>query len=320
MPPLPAVVLAHGDAEDADGAGAFLRAATADEPGRYAGYDAAYLAGVLHFRPYYHSFEQDLRVEALLVNDRAVLLGLEDVQGYNPVHYARYVAYIDQMNLQPQAYHETNLLASGIGSPLVDLLNLRYIIVPRDLPPGRPDLLRLSQRYPTVYVDADVRVLENPNALPRAWIVHEAQPVGDGEALSLLATGAIDPRRTVLIEADPPTLQLPAPGADPGVVVIERIEPERITLTTQSSADGMLVLSELHDPAWRAYIDGEAVEVVVANHMFRAIALPAGEHTVEFRYESTPLRLGIAITLATLAFLIGIAGYGVMRHVRRRRK
>jgi hypothetical protein len=317
VPPLAGVTQAYADPVDAGDAGEFLRTITADEPGRFAGYDALYLSGLLHFRPYYHSFEQNLRTEALLVNDRAVLVGIEDIQGYNPVHYARYVEYIDAMNRRTQAYHETNLFPSGISSPLFDLLNVRYVIVPRAIPPGRPDLLRLSQLFPTVYIDDDVRVLENPNAFPRAWVVHEAEQVAEGEALERLTSGEIDPRQTVLIESSPPPLAQPASDS---IVTFELREPERIRLTTNTSADGMLVLSELHDPAWRAYVDGERVEVAVANHIFRAIALPAGEHTVEFRYESTSLRLGIAITTATSALLIVMAVWVVVRRYREREK
>jgi hypothetical protein len=62
------------------------------------------------------------------------------------------------------------------------------------------------------------------------------------------------------------------------------------------------------------------VEVAVANHIFRAVALPAGEHTVEFRYESTPLRLGIAITAATSALLIVMTVWVVVRRYREREK
>ena len=106
--------------------------------------------------------------EALLVNNRAIVLGLQDAQGYNPVHPMRYVEFIDVVNGRGQAYHETNLLSSGIGSPLLDLLNVRYIIVPADVPPGRSDLVRLYGRHPIVFGNAEVRILENRTALPRA--------------------------------------------------------------------------------------------------------------------------------------------------------
>ena len=311
-PPLGAVPLAYADRTDTGQAGAFLREVTAGDPARYLGYDAAYLNRHQRNSPYYHAFEDDLQTEALLVNNRAVLLGLEDAQGYNPVHSMRYVEYIDAMNGQSQAYHETNLLRSGIGSPLLDLLNVRYIVVPASVPPGRPDLLRLSQLYPTVYLDDKVRVIENRSALPRAWIVHQAQQVEQGGALPLLVSGAIDPRQTALLESAPPPLAAPT-GAPAETVSITRSEPDRVTITAGTSADGLLILSQMYDPGWHAYVDGERVTVQVANHLFQAVPLPAGTHTVEVRYEPRSLLLGLGITALTGAGLIAVAAFAIGR-------
>ncbi len=70
-----------------------------------------------------------------------------------------------------------------------------------------------------------------------------------------------------------------------------------------TEAEGMLVLGDVYYPAWKAYVDGERVELYRADHLFRAVPIPAGEHTVELRYESWPLRIGMAISLLTsLAF------------------
>jgi uncharacterized membrane protein YfhO len=75
----------------------------------------------------------------------------------------------------------------------------------------------------------------------------------------------------------------------------------------------MLVLSEVYFPAWKAYVDGNSTEVYPANHALRAVRVPAGEHTVEFRYESWSLQLGIAITLATLAVAFGLVTAALLR-------
>ena len=63
-------------------------------------------------------------------------------------------------------------------------------------------------------------------------------------------------------------------------------------------AAGLLVLSEVYDPAWQAEVDGKPVKVQVANHVLRAVAIPAGEHAVELRYQSPALQVGLAISLA----------------------
>lgn len=153
-------------------------------------------------------------------------------------------------------------------------------------------------RYPTVYQDAQVRVLENPAALPRAWLVHAARQVPAPTSLHLLAAGQVDPRSTALLEAAPPPLGRPAdPAADRATIT--GYAADRIRLTTRSAAPALLVLSEVYYPAWKAYVDGHPVSLYQADYLLRAVPLPAGVHTVELRYEDPALRLGLAISLGT---------------------
>jgi uncharacterized membrane protein YfhO len=76
------------------------------------------------------------------------------------------------------------------------------------------------------------------------------------------------------------------------------------------------VLSEAYYPAWKAYVDGRPVPLYVADHVLRAVPVPAGEHTVELRYESWSLRVGMAVSLISYLALIALALAGA----RRRRK
>ena len=69
-------------------------------------------------------------IRALEVENRPTALGLQSTQGYNAVHLATYDAYIKALNGQTQNYHGANILPPGFGSPLLDLLNIRYVTVP----------------------------------------------------------------------------------------------------------------------------------------------------------------------------------------------
>ena len=96
----------------------------------------------------------------------------------------------------------------------------------------------------------------------------------DAQALGWLADPAFDPRATVILPADP-GLDLPAgpPAALPAgpAVAVQSYAPEHIALAVDTPADGMLVLSELHYPGWRATIDGEPAEIWRANAGLRAL-------------------------------------------------
>lgn len=125
----------------------------------------------------------------------------------------------------------------------------------------------------------------------------------------------MDPRQTALLERIPLDLGRPEnPSADRAAVT--EYEAARISLETETGARGLLVLSETYYPAWKAYVDGEPVPLYVADHVLRAVPVPAGEHTVELRYESWSLRTGVAISLGFCLALVVL----VAARVRRRRK
>jgi hypothetical protein len=154
----------------------------------------------------------------------------------------------------------------------------------------------LKDTLPTAYEDDRVQILENREALPRAWIVHSAKQATPEEALKMLDSGEVDPRQTALLERSVPDLSPPNdPSSDRASVTTYKAG--RIELETSTGAPGLLVLSEVYYPAWKAYVDGERVPLYRADYLLRAVPVPAGEHTVELRYESWTLRVGTVISL-----------------------
>jgi hypothetical protein len=302
----------------ANGAAEYLREATRESPGRYAGFDPALLPDIAASgelpQPAYRNHWLGPS-NWLLVHNWGTWFGVEDTQGYNPVQTQRYVEYIDALNGHRQEYHERDLFPAGLASPLLDLLNLRYLLVPAEAP-ERADLAPLVAELPTVYTNEHVRILENPEALPRAWLVHEATQVAPGAALPLLAEGAIDPRRSALLETAPPTLQAPADPATEAAV-FRAHEPDRLELQVTATAPALLVLSEVWDPGWTATVNGVPAPVLLADYLLRAVPLPAGQHTVVLSYEPPLLRIGLTITLGTTLLLLALWGGLIVRERRR---
>jgi hypothetical protein len=317
-----AVVAENTSKADPGGAGEFLQARLAAEQYvRFFGYDPTYYQSGWNWPSSYREFHWNQQVIDLLVTARAMRLDLFDLQGYNPVQLSNYVAFLNALNGQNQNYHDAQVLESGIRSPMLNLLNARYIVVPNQVPPGRPraDLLTLTATHPELFRSDTVRVLENAAALPRAWVVHEARRTTRDGTLWLLRTGTVDPRQTVVLPLNTtlPPLQQPADVVEEPVV-ITHYEPDRITLQATLAADGIVVVSEVWDRGWNAYVDGERVPLYLADGLLRAAGVPAGTHTLELRYEPLALRAGIAISIASLLAMLGIAAVAALSFGRRR--
>ena len=222
------------------------------------------------------------------------------------------------MNGRFQDYHGANVLGSGIKSPLLDLVGARYIIIPAHTDPERKDMIWLREHFPEVYRDDQVVILENRDAMPRAWLVHEAREVAPDESSDVLAGGTVDFRTTAIVETKPPALEPPPPGATEQVTVLEA-SPEGLTMRVRTSAPALLVVNVTGYPTWHATVDGEASKIYAANHFQTAIAVPAGEHVVEMTHRSRMLSAGIGITAATAGGLLGAILVGsVLAAIRRR--
>jgi hypothetical protein len=299
-----------------DGVAGFLLSRDPTEH-RYFGFDPVGLGPEFSTRQAYIASWNEPHSPFILVSgNQATALGLSDVQGYNPVHPMRYLEWVRTLNGKPQIYRFGNVLPSGLESPLLDLINARYGIVALD-DSERPEVARLAAAWPEVYRDGLVRVLENPEAAPRGWLVGETRVVAYGEALELLATGAVDGRTVALIEDPAAAL---SGGSDPsGIpVTVARPDSDRMEFTVTAPPDepAMLVVSEVWDPNWTARVDGQTAPVHVVDHTLMGVRLEPGAREIVLRYEPRSLRIGLIVSMVTGLFVLGVwiaCGLSVMR-------
>lgn len=80
--------------------------------------------------------------------------------------------------------------------------------------------------------------------------------------------------------------------------------PERRDLSVDSKNGGMVFLSEQLFPGWRATVDGQPAKLDRWRGAFQAVAVQAGSHMVRFEYSSHGLRLGVWISLVSIAGLL----------------
>lgn len=248
-------------------------------------------------------------VRRLEAHNEALLLGLEHTQGYNPTHLARYDDLIAAANGRTQDRHVANLTPGGFAGGIFDLLNGRWVVMHRQFDHTDPSVVGEEiATWPVVWQDDRLLVLENPDALPRAWIVGAARQVATGEAPALLADGAVDPRRTALLEVPPPPLDA---GANGRARVVAR-DTDRLIIDVDTDGAALLMLSEIYHPAWRATVDGRPADLFVADHALRAVPVPQGRHTVEVAFDRTVITIGMALTVTT-ALVLSAIGVRVFR-------
>ena len=154
-----------------------------------------------------------------------------------------------------------------------------------------------------------IRLYENPRAMPRAYVVHAAIVMPDKkQALAYMASTKFSAQKQVVLEADSLPKQQDqevAPASMPATFTTAALEqrgPNELVTKFFAPAPGYLVLTDTFYPGWKAYLDGKETAVLRGNYLFRAVQVPAGQHSVVYRYEPISFALGLA------CFLLFIAG------------
>ena len=120
-----------------------------------------------------------------------------------------------------------------------------------------------------------------------------------------VAAGETDVAREVLLDRRPDLPPAGAEGAAPLLVArLAEDRPERVVAELTTASPGLLVLGDLHYPGWIAEEAGKRLPILRADGWFRAVALPAGTHTVVFRYRPMSFYAGAAVSVAALLTLL----------------
>jgi hypothetical protein len=217
--------------------------------------------------------------------------GIQSIGGYSPAKLKIYQTLLDSC-----LYRGSNP-AFPLNMNVVDMLNVRYLVVPGRLPEGM---------FPVAHMDGAQRSItyENPTAMPRAALVGGAvAATTDRETYSILNSPSFNPRTTAVIQGTIPTdIAPPAPGDG---VRVTKYGAHRIVLESRASAPALLVLSEIYYPAgWKAAIDGADTEILRTNSVLRSVRVPAGTHTIEFTF--APPLYWAGLTITNVAWLVAL--------------
>ncbi|HXD01418.1 MAG TPA: YfhO family protein, partial [Verrucomicrobiae bacterium] len=159
------------------------------------------------------------------------------------------------------------------------------------------------------FISPDYWVMENTGALPRAFVPRHVEVAADEkERLGRLHQPEFDARETAYIETN-----LALPDVCEGSAEIVAEIPARVTLAVKMQTPGLVVLGDLWDKGWRAYLDGKSVPIYRTDHALRGVQVPAGNATLEFRYEPVSLAWGLRLAGISLLvlFFCGVTAFRV---------
>lgn len=193
---------------------------------------------------------------------------------------------------------------SGMNPAVLAMLNTKYLIV------------SAGQQGPVVQ-----RPLKNP--MGNAWFVKNIKVVKNGDeemaALNVDSTNVFDPAQDLIVQEKnlPDDLKGFTPKIDP-VASIGLIEyaPHRLKYKTKSNTEQVAVFSEIHyiqpdGDGWKAYIDNEPVDYFKANYLLRALKIPVGEHTIEFKYDASKSLMRVKLSFVFFLLLVLISAGAV---------
>ena len=170
---------------------------------------------------------------------------------------------------------------------VLNMLNTKWIIMPTQ--------------------DGSTLPIENPHAMGNAWFVDDIHFVENADeeidalrTLDLSSEAVADKQYEPLLAG-----QVPTPADSASTIVLTDYDSDFVTYAVDAQKDELALFSEVYYPkGWQVTIDGEPVEMIRANYTLRALPVPAGKHTVEFRFEPRSIRVTDGIAYAALVIML----------------
>jgi hypothetical protein len=235
------------------------------------------------------------------------------VDGFRGIHanYGSLYQVMDIRGISPLFLSNAQAIIyrDYINNPLAwELFAVRYVFSPQD---------SFGSMVTTVIAEGNDRdghiflhELDNPR--PFAQLIYYADIVdNDADVFALLNTPNYPLRESVIL-AQTPDIELPQQAPENFSAIVTDYQPESFTVLVITPENAILSLAHVDYPGWQTTLDGEQVDIMRANGVLTAIAIPAGEHTVRLTYEPLSYRLGAILSLVTwglLTLFLGAVGY-----------
>ena len=146
----------------------------------------------------------------------------------------------------------------------------------------------------------------NPDAYGNAWLVNEVLLVPNAKAeidtlggTNLRQTAIVDERFSDFVSGKSFSYDSTAS------IALSGYHPDLMTYSFNAANEQLAIFSEVYyDKGWNAYLNGEKAPHFRVNYLFRGMVVPAGNHTIEFKFEPETYYTGEKVSLASSIILL----------------
>lgn len=182
-------------------------------------------------------------------------------------------------------------------------------------------LAMLNTKYIIVNGGQQGPVVQPPmkNPMGNAWFVKNVKVVENADEemaeLSVDSTSIFEPAQNLIVQKKnlPNDLQDFQPKNDPSAsIALVEYAPHKLKYLSNASSDQMAVFSEIYyeqpdGDGWKAFIDNQPAEIFRGDYVLRAMKVPAGQHTIEFKYDASKSLLRVKLSFVFLLLLVGVS-------------
>ena len=154
--------------------------------------------------------------------------------------------------------------------------------------------------------------LKNPMVNGNAWLVEKIVSVENANE-EIISLGKINTKKEAVSQENfIKSLGLKLNYSAKGDIKLISYQPNNLVYQSETSAEEFAVFSEIYYPkGWNAYIDGQLKEHASVNYVLRGLAIPAGKHKIEFKFEPVTYTNGNNIATIGSILLIITIGTGL---------
>jgi len=244
---------------------------------------------------------------------------IQTIGGYDPLLYRDWGVWFRALNIgaNPDQKIDGSLGRGDMTrylnldnpySPLLDLAGVKYLVTLKKNKDGQYKAdgeinSELLKKYTMVEEFGATVLLENKTAMPRVKLFYEAESELDNAKAAERLVAGFDFRNKLLLKTQNPVRFDPDSNDS---LEITRYLPNTVELKAVTKNGAYLFLSDSDYPGWRVMVNSQEKEIIRADGIFRAVALPAGEAFVRFDYFPVSFRLGLLISGVSLISIVGI--------------